>query len=70
MSQHTQDGRVWAYDKRDPKKTKFRWPKHLVDMSDHLVLTPSERKKSVDTQRVTEPQTPANTRHKAQEAQK
>lgn len=45
----TPDDRVLVYRKDDPAKTKFRWPAHLVAMSENLQVVPSQKR------RVTEP---------------
>lgn len=45
----TPDDRVLVYRKDDPTKTKFRWPAHLVAMSENLQTVPSQKR------RVTEP---------------
>lgn len=37
---------IYAYKKNDPKKQKFRWPKHLVAMNNNLVAAPSQRDKA------------------------
>lgn len=56
------DGRVWAIRRNDPKKQKFRWPAHLVEIDPNLDYAPSSRHRKTEpartdkTVRVTEPQ--------------
>ena len=56
MSEHIEDGRVWAVDARTGEKRRVK--PNVIKYSKHLSLAPSERAKGRSVKSLTEPARP------------
>lgn len=59
MSNHTQDGRVWAVQTTDGRKVRVH-PSMLAAFPRHFKLAPSERAKAEGQEDTPKPKAPAN----------